>query len=622
MKKLSYYIATLFLLVITKNVRAQEFPDSLTTDLFEEMDHNYYENHPVPLDISSPKNLHYRIKIGSYSDEVNSTLFKNFYPVSSIKYSSGKHYYIGLITRYQIAVLAREILSERGFKGAFLVAFKNGEEISLSSAIDMEPIIFATTVSPSSSLSDDVHVILESTTQIKRDTIAVLDSTKLSDNTYYLDYFYYDFENINPIDSINSDAEEIMPLLWPNDSVLSFVRAFSDDNTGGIKSGHDIWLANKDNSSFNIPAIFSPTDTKNNDAIVGISKDGNRVYLLNDESNKEVESGLSMIHKEGNSWSEKELIDIPKLTFNGDFYGMYMHPDENLLLLSMNGEGSYGMNDLYIIEKNKSGAWGELIHLDSNVNSDGNDISPFITDDKRVLLFSSDGFGGVGGNDILAIKRLDTTWNAWSDIQNLGPEVNTSEFEAYPQIKNKKLYFSSVRDSGFADIYSADIINRMILPIEEYLEMKDTLLFTFNVEEGVLSNATEDNLEVGAIPVLAMVNTDSRIDMILFDFDKANLKPSFTRFLNDLGAILQENPTIELDIRGHTDAVGSSKYNYTLGENRALSVADYLIAIGIEPQRLHVSSYGRDYPIASNESELGRAKNRRVEIRFVDLKKE
>ncbi len=619
MRKLTYFITTLLMLMIIGSISAQDFPDSLATDMFEELSSNYYLSHPIPTDISSPKNLHYRIKVGSFSQAVNPSFFNNFYPVTARKYNSGTHYYIGLIARYQIALLAREIIVERGYKGAFLVAFYNNDEISISKAIEMEQLIFSNAPIKSNFLGNDVQIIMTPSPQVTRDTIAVLDSSKLSDNAYYLDYFYYDFENAIPLNGVNSEAEEILPLVWPGDSIMSFSRAFYNNNTGGQQSGHDVWLAKKEESHYKVDKIAEGIDTKNNDAIVGISKDGERIYLLNSGDDGELKSGLSMVSIQDSEWSEKTNVAIPTLNFKGNFYSLYMHPDEDLLLISMNGADSYGMNDIYLIEKNEIGEWGELIHLDSNINTDGNDISPFITYDKRVFLYSTDGMGGVGGNDLFAVKRKnDTNWNKWSMPQNLGPEINTSNFEGYPQLINNKLYYSSVRDSAFADIYHADLINRMILPIEEYLEMKDTLLFTFNVEEGVLSNANDESLAFESIPVLAMVNTDSRIDMILFDFNKANLKPSFTKFLTNLGAILKDNPDIELDIRGHTDAIGSSTYNYRLGEKRAYSVANYLMAIGIEPERLHVASYGMDVPIASNENEFGRAKNRRVEIRFVN----
>ena len=610
-------LAILFLIVGSKSLLGQSFPTELKQDLFEHRTTNYYAKNPIPFDIINPSNLHYRVKVGSFSLGVKSEFFKNYYPVTAVSNSSADRYYIGLFTMYQSAELARGILVESGFNGAFLVAFKNGKEISLSKAIELEQSLILATPEIKPTKRSDVKVIMTPLAQAKVDKRPELDSSKLRDNTFYLDYFTYDFENAQPVSGVNSDAEEIMPIIWPGDSIMSFVRAFSPENIGGIESGHDAWIASKSGEAFKVKSPFSIVNSKYNDAVVGINKDGSRIYLLNDYNDNEVKRGLSMIERQGSIWSDRQVLPLPELNFTGNFYGFYMHPDEDLVLISMQGKESLGMNDIYVIEKNNDGNWGALIHLDSNVNTDGNDISPYISDDKKVFIYSTDGMGGVGSNDLIAFKRLDSGWTSWSEPQNLGPEINTSNFEAYPFIYQDQFYYSSVKDSGLADIYKADILTKMMLPIENYLEMEDSLLFTYNVEAGILSNQNEDNLDLESIPVLAMVNTDSRIDMIYFDYDRYNLKPSFTEFLNQLHTILVEFPDIDLDLRGHTDSIGTIEYNFLLGENRALSVKDYLISIGVEPSRLKVKSFGKEVPIASNETAYGRAKNRRVEIRFI-----
>ncbi len=610
----------LFLIIGSKSLFGQSFPAELKQDLFEQRTTNYYKTNAIPFDIVNPTNLHYRVKVGSFSKEVNSDFFKKYYPVTALSNSNANRYYIGLFTKYQSAELARGILVEDGFKGAFLVAFNNGKEISLSKAIDLEQSLILSNKEVIAPKRSDIKVIMTPIAQAKVDKRPELDSSKMKDNTFYLDYFTYDFENAQPVSGVNSDAEEIMPIIWPGDSLMSFVRAFSPENIGGIESGHDAWMASKINGAFSVKSPYSIVNSKYNDAVVGISKDARRIYLLNDYNNEEVKRGLSMIERQGPIWSNRQVIALPELYFTGSFYGFYMHPDEDLVLISMKGKESLGMNDIYVVEKNSDGNWGEIIHLDSNVNTDGNDISPYISDDKKVFIYSTDGMGGVGSNDLIAFKRLDSSWTSWSEPQNLGPEINTANFEAYPFIYKDEFYYSSVKDSGLADIYKADILTKMMLPIENYLEMEDSLLFTYNVEAGTLSNKNEDNLALESIPVMAMVNTDSRIDMIYFDYDRYNLKPSFTDFLNQLQNILIEFPEIDLDLRGHTDSVGTVEYNYLLGENRALSVKDYLISIGVEPRRLKVQSFGKEVPIASNETAYGRAKNRRVEIRFVKKK--
>lgn len=604
-------------------IKAQEIPDSLVNDIFEEISPSYYLDHAIPFDTYSPSNLHYRIKVGSFLNKVNPRYFKDYFPVTAVSNDNADRYYIGLFISYMHAEEARELLVNSGFKGAFLVAFEKGEEISLSKAIEKEQLLLLTIPASTNNdtekvIGDDIKVTITPIESRKGKPLALSDDKKFLDNEHYLDYFYYEFENSKKIDSIDTDAEEISPIIWPGDKTLSFVRALNESNSGGLESGHDIWLSTKMDSSFKEARIFPGLDTEFNDAIVGVSRDNRRIYVLNHYADNKIERGISVIEKAPNSWTEPIAVDIPSLMFKGKYYGMYMHPDEKLLLISMEGFDSYGQNDIYLSEKNEMGIWGELIHLDSSINTEGNDISPFISYDKRLFLYSTDGRGGVGGNDILIYKRLDSTWTNWSEAQNLGPNINSPNFEAYPFVYKDKFYYAHADDSSLSDIYQADIVNKTFMPLEHYLELEDSLLFTYNVEAGVLSDKYNEDLSLESIPVLAMVNTDSRIDMIFFDFDRYNLKPSFTKFLDELFNILNKNPTIELDLRGHTDSVGTDAYNLELGEQRARSVKDYLISIGIDHQRIKVRSFGRSQPMESNDTPYGRAMNRRVEIRFVE----
>lgn len=611
-----------FLLVVTTlfsiSISAQQLPDSLTQDIFEHQKSNYYLNHPIPFDDAKPSNLNYRIQIGSFTQKVQSDFFKNYYPITAFSKGDFKRYYAGLFTQYNKAELARETLVDAGFIGAFLVAFYQSKEISLSKAIEMENKgVLQSSVPKKENPFSDISVVIADEAIEEINYTATIDSAKLLDNQYYLDYFYFEFENATPLSGINTEAEEIKPIVWTNDYMMSFVRAFSPENVGGLESGHDIWFAKGMDTTFKTSGHFDKINTIHNDAIVGVNDQGNRVYLLNHYEGKGIKKGLSVINLSNGQWSEPVNVPIPNLIFTNNFYGMYVHPDEDLILISMEGKDSYGMNDIYIIEKDSLGNWGEVMHLDSTINTVGDDISPFITKDKRIFIYSTDGMDGLGGNDLIIFKRNDDTWTNWSEPQNPGADVNTNGFEAYPFMINDDLFYASTRDSSLSDIYHCDVVSTLYLPIEEYLELEDSLLFTYNVEAGILKDENEEELEFDNIPVLNMVNTDSRIDMIFFDFDRYNLKPSFIRFLNELETVLIENPDISLDLRGYTDSIGSLAYNYVLGENRAESVKDYLISIGINPSRLKASSLGKENPIASNETAYGRAQNRRVEIRFI-----
>ena len=101
---------------------------------------------------------------------------------------------------------------------------------------------------------------------------------------------------------------------------------------------------------------------------------------------------------------------------------------------------------------------------------------------------------------------------------------------------------------------------------------------------------------------------------IFFDYDKAVLLQQSYKELQNLLAILNDNPTIRIEIQGHTDGQGSVEYNIRLSENRAKAVVDYLIHKGIDPKRLQYRGFGKSKPIATNATEEGRARNRRVEF--------
>ncbi|MEO0100804.1 MAG: OmpA family protein [candidate division WOR-3 bacterium] len=108
---------------------------------------------------------------------------------------------------------------------------------------------------------------------------------------------------------------------------------------------------------------------------------------------------------------------------------------------------------------------------------------------------------------------------------------------------------------------------------------------------------------------------------VLFDFNKATIRPESYRLLDEAAQILKDNPKIKVEIQGHTDNIGSDAYNQKLSERRAQAVANYFISQhGIDEKRLRVVGYGETKPIASNETEEGRALNRRVE--FVVLSEE
>jgi OOP family OmpA-OmpF porin len=105
------------------------------------------------------------------------------------------------------------------------------------------------------------------------------------------------------------------------------------------------------------------------------------------------------------------------------------------------------------------------------------------------------------------------------------------------------------------------------------------------------------------------------LDNVLFDFDKTAVKPDGTKILDRLIAFLKENSDKKVDLEGHTDSVGTDRYNQTLSERRAAAVKEYLTKRGVDTSRITTKGFGESKPIADNKTAEGRAKNRRVEIK-------
>ena len=121
--------------------------------------------------------------------------------------------------------------------------------------------------------------------------------------------------------------------------------------------------------------------------------------------------------------------------------------------------------------------------------------------------------------------------------------------------------------------------------------------------------------DVTASGLLAALNAEGHVALYInFDTNKADIKPDSRPIIDQVAAMLRENPGLSLSVEGHTDATGSPERNRPLSEQRAKAVVAALVAAGIDGARLSAVGYGQEKPLADNSTEEGRAKNRRVEL--------
>ena len=352
-------------------------------------------------------------------------------------------------------------------------------------------------------------------------------------------------------------------------------------------------------------------------------------------------------------------------------------PDGKQLYFSSDRPGGYGGTDIWVSTRKEEGTWGAPRNLGPDINTKGDEITPSISFDGRTLFFASDGMPdkgpSAGGFDIYV-----TRWqgNRWSKPLNLGYPINSAGNDAYiaSTLTGDTLYFASDREGGYGgyDLYlmlnppipqmpvitvngvvtdaqtgqplagTPVIIEdfgtgetmvkyqslesgqyQFVLPAGKTYRLsaeRNGYLFhseVFDVPENTLYKRFEKNIALQPIPVKISVPLKTQLT-VLFDFDKADLRPESKPELERAIRFIQQNPGKKFEIAAHTDALGTDEYNLDLSERRAAAVRDYLVKHGVPPDIIVAKGYGESQPIADNDTPEGRQLNRRVELKVVD----
>jgi outer membrane protein OmpA-like peptidoglycan-associated protein len=334
--------------------------------------------------------------------------------------------------------------------------------------------------------------------------------------------------------SINSNAEEVSPLVSPDGKSLYFVRVLCSDNVGGRYSGADVWVSHYDSikSDWGKPSnTIDVFNDKAHNAVVGISDHSDVIYQLKASATKKVHGIYFSTHK-NKSWTPPELIPIPFLTTE-EFLGVYVSPDLEVILMSMKDADSKGQEDLYVSLKNAEGEWSKPLNLGSRINTAGFEISPFLTADKKRLYFASNGHPGLGDADIFYSDRLGDSWESWSVPVNLGNKVNSKRFDAYFSIRDSIAYFCSNRDGQFSDLYKASkqvVIDSTQLRVKKIVAEAQTLLADLGDDGDDSSVTTLDSI------------------FVHFDFNSSEMNRASVGQLNKMIDLIKKRPSNTLTL--------------------------------------------------------------------------
>ncbi|MEZ4772033.1 MAG: OmpA family protein [Bacteroidia bacterium] len=267
------------------------------------------------------------------------------------------------------------------------------------------------------------------------------------------------FENLGK--GINSEYDDLAPVVTPDGKTLYFTRKNHPQNQAGISGTEDTWVSSFDPKTKTwLPAtnLGKSFNSQRVNGIQSISPDGNTIFIFGAYENGAYKGlGFSTRERTGEGWGAPSAVKIEGLTdmVKGIFLGAYMANSGKVMILYFSEVPGSRSNDLYVSFQKEDGTWTRPKSLGQTVNSSGSDASPFIAADNKSLYFASDREGGLGSFDIYVTRRLDDSWLTWSKPENLGPSVNTSGFEANYSIpaSGEYAYISTEKGSvGRSDI--------------------------------------------------------------------------------------------------------------------------------------------------------------------------
>jgi len=479
------------------------------------------------------------------------------------------------------------------------------------------------------------------------------------------------FSPVKMPDIVNSSFAQSHPVLTADGKTMYYTSL-----SGLTRLDHeDIVMSTFSNGQWSVPkSISDKLNTKDNEGTCTISMDGNTlVFVCCGRADGLGSCDLYISKKTNGQWSSPINLGSSINSSTWDSHPSLSADGRTLYFISAR-KGGFGKEDIYFSHLLDDGQWSQAMNAGKTINTSASEFSPFIHADGTTLYFSSNGLPGMGGLDLFYSKGFDTSWTT---PVNMGYPLNTSKNDEtlFITLDGKKGYYSRSdgtnvnfnsriflyefdmpdsfkpeKLSTFAEGHIYDEVTRN--PIGSKIELFD--LASAKVVQSVLSDSITGEYTIvlteGKEYALYISSKGYLFESLNFDYNKpavfnpvtldAYLKPikaganvalnniffatnSFTledkslTELKKLVVFMNSNPAVKVELSGHTDNIGSSDANMKLSTQRAKAVSDYLITNGISATRIVYKGYAALKPIADNETEEGRQKNRRLEIKIL-----
>ncbi len=464
-------------------------------------------------------------------------------------------------------------------------------------------------------------------------------------------------------DTVNAFPMQYFPAITADGNELIFTVRYGR----GRDFNEDIFTSKKLNGRWQAPEPLSGNLNSNfREGACSISADGRHLMLTICGPRG---CDLYESKKEGTIWGKPIMLNS-----NVNSAGWEAQPslsaDGNELYFVSDRKGGLGRYDIWYSKKDDSGNWTKAVNAGKPINTKYDEIAPYIHVNNQNLYYASNGMPGFGGYDIFVSEKKE---GQWDEPQNLGAPLNDYEdqysfivtsdgksaFYSREESRSKsKLYTTSIpgkmqvkkrgnvvrgtvtdsktklalqanvelfdlKTNTRVSVFESDSVNGnylIVIPgLSQYAlhVIEPGYLFHslhFNYDEKDQEQPLIINLELQPISK----NATAVLNNIFFDFNKAELNDRSFSELNEVVKFLKDNPSIKVEISGHTDNVGVETYNKQLSLQRAQAVVNYLTAHEIASARLSQKGYGSQHPIKPNDTEANKQANRRIEFRIVE----
>lgn len=425
-----------------------------------------------------------------------------------------------------------------------------------------------------------------------------------------------------PLPVVNTRAfNEGAGTLSPDGRFLIFTKCALEDGTyGGSLSGEgscDLFISRRVGDRWGVPQnLGTPVNSSHWETQPSLASDGRTLYYIRGsvarDGIKSMDIWTTTMADDG-TWSKPvKLGDQVNTPYQEE--SVQIHPDGHTLYFSSNGHPGFGGLDIFMSRKQDDGSWGPALNLGYPINTSADENSILVDASGRLAYFASDRAGGEGDLDLYSFPLYEEARPlAVSYIRGKVYDAATqAPVEADVQLFDLKT--GDLATGAYSDPKSGEFL--VCLPAGRSYALNataDGYLFyseNYDVAEGDLKEPLSLDVPLGKLA------TGSTIALrnIFFNTASYELLPTSNAELDKLVKLMKANPTLRIELGGHTDNVGADAANLTLSQQRANAVRDHVVAQGVDGARITAKGYGETNPVATNDTEAGRALNRRTEV--------